>query len=264
MKPLGDTHILARIVRAQRERLHKAKMRVPEAIIRRMAQTAAAAPSFAEALANDKPVRLIAECKKASPSKGVFRADFDVDALARTYSASGASAISVVTEESFFHGSLEWIPRIRKVSALPVLRKDFVFEPYQVYETRAAGASAILLIAAMLGAGEIQTLAALARELKMDALVEVHDEAELDDALGAGAQLIGVNNRDLKTFNVDVETSVRLGAKIPDDRLFVVESGIRTRQDIDRLLAVGADAFLVGETLLVTENPGDAIRSLLQ
>jgi indole-3-glycerol phosphate synthase len=238
-------------------------MRVPEAIVRHMAQTTAPTPSFANALENNRTVRLIAEVKKASPSKGVFRADFDVATLARTYSAAGASAISVVTEEDFFQGSLEWVTRIRKLSELPILRKDFVFEPYQVYETRAAGASAILLIAAMLEAGEIAALAALARELKLDALVEVHDEAELDDALAAGAPIIGVNNRDLKTFAVDVETSARLGAKIPNDRIFVVESGIRDRADIDRLLAVGADAFLVGEQLLTHADPARAIAELI-
>ncbi|HEX4997159.1 MAG TPA: indole-3-glycerol phosphate synthase TrpC [Terriglobia bacterium] len=263
MKPLGDGHILAKIVRAQRDRLRNAKMRVPEAIVRRMAQTTGPAPSFAAALANPKKVRLIAEIKKASPSKGVFRTAFDVEALARTYSAAGASAISVVTEEDFFQGSVEWISRVRKVSDLPVLRKDFVFEPYQVYETRAVGASAILLIASMLDSDEIASLAALARELSLDALVEVHDEAELDDALAAGAPIIGVNNRDLKTFAVDVETSVRLGAKIPDDRIFVVESGIHARADIDRLLGAGADAFLVGEHLLTSDNPATAIGALL-
>jgi indole-3-glycerol phosphate synthase len=263
MKPLAEAHILTRIVRAQRERLRKAKMRVPEAIVRRMAQTAAPQPSFAEAMQNSKRVRLIAEVKKASPSKGVFRSEFDVDALARTYTAGGASAISVVTEEDFFQGSLEWIPRIKKISNLPVLRKDFVYEPYQVYETRAAGASAILLIAAMLETSEIAALAALARELKLDALVEVHDEAELDEALAADAQIIGVNNRDLKTFNVDVETSVRLGAKIPSDRIFIVESGIHQRADIDRLLAAEADAFLVGEHLLTTGDPAAALGALL-
>jgi indole-3-glycerol phosphate synthase len=228
-----------------------------------MAQTTPAPPSFADALRNDKRVRLIAEIKKASPSKGVFRPDFDVDALARAYSNAGASAISVVTEEDFFQGDLGWISRVRKISPLPVLRKDFVFDPFQVYETRASGASAILLIVSMLGPTELASLLALAREVKLDALVEVHDETELEEALKAGAAIIGVNNRDLKTFAVDLETSVRLGALIPDDRLFVVESGIHGRAEIDRLLGAGADAFLVGEHLVTAKDTSAAVSALL-
>ena len=150
MKSLANEHILAKILVARRERVAKQKMRVPEAIARRMAETTPPAPSFAEALRNDKRVRLIAEIKKASPSKGVFRPDFNVDSLAQAYSSAGASAISVVTEEDFFQGDLGWLSRVRKLSPLPVLRKDFVFDPFQVYETRGAGASAILLISSML------------------------------------------------------------------------------------------------------------------
>jgi indole-3-glycerol phosphate synthase len=149
------------------------------------------------------------------------------------------------------------------VSALPVLRKDFVFDPFQVYETRGAGASAILLIAAMLRPGELGELLKLASAIGLDSLVEVHDETELDEALEAGALIIGVNNRDLKTFEVDIETSVRLGKQIPDDRIFVVESGIRGRSEIDRLLDIGADAFLIGEHLVTSGDPAASIRGLL-
>ena len=263
MKTLESTHILARIVEAKRERLQRARMRVPEAIIKRMAQISPLPPSFSEGMTNSRKVRIIAEIKKASPSKGVFRPDFDVTALALAYTTAGASAISVVTEEDFFQGDLGWVGQIRKASPLPVLRKDFVFDESQVYETRAAGASAILLIAAMLRTQELRLLLALANEMKIDALVEVHDEAELHEALEAGATIIGVNNRDLKTFNVDIETSRRLSEQIPDDRIFVVESGIHNRADIDSLLGAKADAFLIGEHFLTSGDPGAAVRELL-
>src|SRR5262249_673954 len=155
-------------------------------------------------------VRIIAEVKKASPSKGVLKADLDPGKQALAYAQAGACAVSVVTEEDFFQGDLGWVGQISEASHLPVLRKDFVFDPYQVYETRAAGASAILFIVAMLQPEELQSLIGLARRLKLDALVEVHDETELGEALEAGASIIGVNNRDLKTFNVDIQTSLRL------------------------------------------------------
>jgi indole-3-glycerol phosphate synthase len=263
MKYLERTHILARIVEAKQKRLHVAKMRVPEPIVKRMAETAKAVPSFREALQTPQRVRVIAEVKKASPSKGVLKADLDPAQQAATYAKAGAAAISVVTEEDFFQGDLAWVEKIAAASKLPVLRKDFVFEPFQVYETRASGASAILFIVAMLQTAELKDLIALAQQLKLDALVEVHDEVELSEALEAGASLIGVNNRDLKTFNVDVQTSVRLAARIPDDRLFVVESGIRDKADIELLLNAGADAFLIGEHLLTTGDAAAAIRGLL-
>jgi len=263
MKRLESTHILTRIVEAKRQRLEKTRLRVPEAVVKHFAVKAPAQPSFADGLQNSRRVRVIAEVKKASPSKGVFRPDFSVKNLALAYSEAGASAISVVTEEDFFQGSLGWIAEIRKESALPVLRKDFVFDAYQIYETRNAQASAILLIVAMLQPEELQRFISLASETGLDAVVEVHDEGELREALDAGAAIIGVNNRNLKTFEVDVQTSHRLAKLIPDDRIFIVESGIRDRGDIDSLLESGADAFLIGETLIVSENPGATLRGLL-
>jgi indole-3-glycerol phosphate synthase len=263
VKALETTHILARIIEAKRQRLRRAKMRVPEAIIKRMAHTSPRAPSFAEALQNGQRVRVIAEVKKASPSKGVFRQDFDVSTLSDSYTSAGASAISVVTEEDFFQGDLGWVGQIRKTSPLPILRKDFIFDPFQVYETRASGASAILLIVAMLRSDELRELLSLATDIKLDVLVEVHDDSELMEALEADAKIIGVNNRDLKTFKVDVETSVRLGKQIPNDRIFVVESGIHGRAEIDSLLGAGADAFLIGEHFLTAPDPGAALRGLV-
>jgi indole-3-glycerol phosphate synthase len=228
-----------------------------------MAETAKPVPSFREALVNQQRVRIIAEVKKASPSKGVLRESLNPPDLADMYMKAGACAVSVVTEEDFFQGDLGWINQIRSAAGLPILRKDFVWESFQVYETRAAGASAILLIAAMLEPGELRDLIALSHELKLDVLAEVHDETELGEVLEAGANILGVNNRDLKTFDVTLDTSLRLAKLIPNDRLFVVESGIHTKHDIDRLLDAGADAFLIGEHFLTAPDPAAAIRGLL-
>ena len=263
MKELDRSHILTRIVEAKRKRLQVSKMRVPEPIVRRMAETARAVPSFREGLESRGPVRIIAEVKKASPSKGVLKADLDPATQARAYRDAGACAVSVVTEEDFFQGDLGWVSTIRDASNLPVLRKDFVYEPFQIYETRAAGASAILLIVAMLEPDRLKDLLTLARSLNLDALVEVHDEAELGEALEAGAAIIGVNNRDLKTFSVDIRISVGLAKIIPEDRYFIVESGIQNKADIDLLLNAGADAFLIGEHLLTSPDPAASIRGLL-
>jgi indole-3-glycerol phosphate synthase len=263
MKPLDSTHILSRVVDAKRQRLSRTRMRVPEAVVRHLASKAPEVPSLRDALQTSKPVRIIAEVKKASPSKGVFTRNFSVPYLVQAYSEAGASAISVVTEEDFFQGDLGWIAEIRSISTLPVLRKDFVFDPYQIYETRCAKASAVLLIVAMLRPEELQSFISLAKETGLDALVEVHDETELREALDAGAELIGVNNRNLKTFEVDVNTSHRLGKLIPESCIFVVESGIRNRADIEALLEAGADAFLIGETLIASQDPGETLRGLL-
>jgi len=262
LKELERAHILTRIVEAKQKRLQAAKMRVPEPIAKRMAETAKPVPSFRESLEGEGPVRIIAEVKKASPSKGVLKVNLDPAKQARAYQEAGACAISVVTEEDFFQGELGWVGTIRDASNLAVLRKDFVYEPFQVFETRAAGASAILLIVAMLRAERLKELITVARNVHLDALVEVHDETELGEALEAGATIIGVNNRDLKTFNVDVQTSVRLSRLIPDDRFFVVESGIQSKADVDLLLNAGADAFLIGEHLLISPDPAAAIRGL--
>jgi indole-3-glycerol phosphate synthase len=262
VKPLDRSHILARIVEAKQKRLQVARMRVPEPIVKRMAETAKPVPSFRAALEDTRHERIIAEIKKASPSKGVLKADLNPARQAAAYREAGACAISVVTEEDFFQGDLKWVGEARDASNLPVLRKDFVYQSYQVYETRAAGASAILLIAAMLQPAELKNLIATAHDFKLDVLTEVHDETELNEALEAGAAIIGVNNRDLKTFNVDIQTSMQLAKLIPDDRLFVVESGIHSKADIDLLLSAGADAFLIGEHLLTSADPGAAIRGL--
>lgn len=262
MKPLESNHILARIVEAKRNRLAKQKRLVPELVVRQLGRKPRARASFKAALEAPVPVRVIAEIKKASPSKGILSEALDVPGLARSYTESGAVAISVVTEQDFFHGDLGWIQVIREQTDLPILRKDFVFDEYQIHETYATGASAILLIVAMLTPDELQRFIEISRTVGLDALVEVHDEEELGEALAAGASIIGVNNRDLKTFDVTLETSVRLAAQIPDDVLFVAESGIRSRADIDRLRLCGADAFLIGEHLVSADNPAGALGAL--
>jgi indole-3-glycerol phosphate synthase len=263
MKRLEPNHVLSKILDAKRKRVADARMRVPEAIVKKMASMAAPRPSFRKALEIPERTRIIAEIKKASPSAGVLIDDLDVASLARAYAQAGASAVSVVTEEDLFQGNLGWVREAADASALPVLRKDFVFDPYQVFETRAAGASAVLLIVAMLDPEELKSLIEKADQVGLDVLVEVHDERELEEALGAGAEVVGVNNRDLRTFEVQLETSVLIGAKVPDDVLFVAESGIHSREDIDMLSEAGADAFLIGERLVRSPDPAEALREML-
>ena len=263
MKKLSETHVLARILAAKRKRVEDSQLRVPEVIVRKMASTAGPVPSFRKALEADTGTHIIAEIKKASPSAGVLIDDLDVAVLAGTYARAGASAISVVTEEDFFQGSIAWVGIAARSSGLPVLRKDFVFDSYQLAETRAAGASAILLIVAMLEPNELRELLEACTEFGIDALVEVHDETELEEAIGAGASIVGVNNRDLKTFDVNIETGMRLGKQIPERVLFVAESGIQKKSDVVRLGDAGADAFLVGERLIRSEDPAAALKELL-
>jgi indole-3-glycerol phosphate synthase len=208
-------------------------------------------------------IAIIAELKKASPSRGLIRTDFNPEKLAVELEAAGASALSVLTDEEFFQGSLENLRRASASTQLPCLRKDFIVDGFQLLEARANSADAILLIVAALAPKELVALARRAAELGLDVLCEVHDETELKTALDAGCDLIGVNNRDLKTFKVDLETALRLAELIPKDVFSVAESGIHTGADISRLRAAGFKAFLIGESLMKAENPGDALRKLL-
>ncbi len=218
---------------------------------------------FIRALTDCAGVAIIAEAKKASPSKGVIRPDFDPVAIACSYQAGGAQALSVLTDVDFFQGSLAYIPAVRAAVALPVLRKDFIIDPLQIREARAYGADAILLIAAILETSQIEEYRALASELGMDALVEVHDEAEVEKAVAAGSRLIGVNNRDLRDFSMDLNTTFRLQKMIPKDIPLVSESGIRDHQDMLRLAEHGIRAALVGETLMRAADPAEALRTLV-
>ncbi len=255
--------ILDDIVAAKREEVAVQKKTLSRAQLQDLALFHAPVPGFLSALQSCSGRAIIAEVKKASPSKGVIREDFDPLALAKIYAASGAAAISVLTEKKFFQGSLESLQKIRQHVTLPLLRKDFVFDDYQVYEARAFGASAILLIVAILENAQIQELSGLAKTLDLDCLVEVHDEQELARALACGVQLLGINNRDLWTFRTTIETSERLVRGLPPDVCVVSESGLSTTDQLDRLEAQGVRAFLIGETFMAAPDPGVPLRSLL-
>jgi indole-3-glycerol phosphate synthase len=207
---------------------------------------------------------VIAEHKRRSPSRGVIREDLEPADVARSYEEAGAAALSVLTDEPFFGGRIEHLIAAREATHLPVLRKDFVVDPWQVWEARAASADAVLLIVAALRDGELEHLINLAGEAGMDALVEVHDRGELDRARGAGARIVGVNSRNLKTMEVSLETALSLVADIPGGLVTVAESGIRTGGDIRRLRQAGFHAFLIGERLMSAPDPGAALRSLLE
>jgi len=256
--------VLDQIVERTRERLRdeaKPDRRAAE----EMSQTRPA-HAFRNALAREG-VNVIAEIKAASPSAGAILPDPHVqsmiESIARDYARGGAAAVSVVTEPEFFRGSREWLARARAASGLPVVMKDFVVEPSQIVRGIAAGADAILLLASILDAPRLRDYIALLEAYGCDALVEVHDEDELARAVSAGARIIGVNNRDLKSFHVDLATSERLGAKMPADAIRVAESGIRVRADVDRLRAAGFHAFLVGESLLRQEDRAAAVKALV-
>jgi indole-3-glycerol phosphate synthase len=259
--------ILDEILAHKREEVARAKRALPAAGLAALA-AAACEPlrGFRAALASGPRPRVIAELKRRSPSQGLIRADFDPAACAKSYAEGGAAALSVLTDEHFFGGHLDHLACVRASVALPLLRKDFVVDAYQIDEARVRGADAVLLIvAAFPGAGRVEALRALrerARALGLDALVEVHDERELEAALACGADLVGVNNRDLRTFEVDLATTERLAAALPAGVLLVAESGIHEPKDIERLETAGADAFLVGEALMREADPGRALRLL--
>jgi indole-3-glycerol phosphate synthase len=222
------------------------------------------AQPFGPSLKRPGEITLIAEIKKASPSKGLIREDFDVKNIARTYTRSGATAISVLTDEKFFDGHAMNLAKARQVSHLPLLRKDFIIDPYQIYEARSLGADAVLLIAAVLTDQEMNQFIEIANNLGMDALVEVHTEEELERVLDTPARVIGINNRNLQTFKTDIETTLRLREKIKDPGIVVVsESGINHRGDVEKLLANEIHAMLVGEALMRDEDINGKIRQLL-
>jgi indole-3-glycerol phosphate synthase len=261
-----SSDFLSKIIEEKRVRLAESKAALSLEEVRREAFYARSnSPKHAlrEAIEDVNSINVIAEFKRASPSKGAIRAGAEAGLTAREYERGGAAAVSVLTEEDYFRGSLRDLAEVKAAVRLPVLRKDFIFDEYQVFESAEAGADALLLIVAAL---DDLTLASLLRltedELGMDALVEVHTSAELSRALGAGARIVGVNNRDLRTFEVSLETSVELAARAPVDALLVSESGISGPEEIARLRACGFRAFLIGETLMRAERPKDALRAL--
>ena len=256
--------ILDKIVAVKREDLARTKAETPRAEVEARALAQIPAKSLTRVLQGDG-VSLIAEVKKASPSRGLLVPDFDPVALARTYADNGAAAISVLTETPHFQGRLEFLAAIKDdlgTACPPLLRKDFIFDEYQVLEARAWGADAVLLIASILNEGEMKALLAVARGLGMDALVETHAETEVEMSLSAGASLIGINNRDLATFEVDLETTHRLRPLVPEDVPVVAESGIFTADDVAMVAGWGVDAVLVGEGLVKSGDVGAKVREL--
>ncbi len=257
--------ILERILATKREEIAAGKAQVPPAEMERRARATGATRSFEGAMrakiAAGTPA-VIAEVKRASPSKGLLRADFDPAAIARSYEAGGASCLSVLTDEKYFQGSAEFLRQARAACALPVLRKDFIIDPYQVLEARAMGADCILLIVAALDTATMIALEALARDLGMAVLVEVHDGAELDEALKLRTPLVGINNRNLRTFETTLGTTLGLLPRIPGDRLLVTESGILSSADVARMRAEGVHAFLVGEAFMRAADPGEALKEM--
>ena len=239
------------------------KKRIPIEVLEENIKDGQRARPFEAALKSDTNITIIAEIKKASPSLGVIRTDFNPVEVARLYESGGAAAISVLTDEKFFQGKLSYLTDVKKSVSLPILRKDFIIDPYQIYEARSAGADAILLIAALLSKEEIQRFLELARGLGMDCLVEVHSELELKKVLQTSANIIGINNRDLATFKIDLETTLLLKPMIPSGKIVVSESGIKSREDIVKLIKKGVDAVLVGETLMKSANISTKLHELL-
>ncbi len=257
--------ILEQILEHKRGEVSLAKKQVPLDDLKAMASRSAEPRGFARALRtlSENGTAIIAEVKKGSPSKGIIRADFDPVAIARDYEKAGAACLSVLTDSRFFYGELAYLGQIAETVSLPLLRKEFIVDPYQIYEARAHRADAILLIAAALELAELQEFSAVAAGLGMDVLLEVHDEAELEVALQVPVELIGINNRNLNTFHTDLGTTERLIPGIPADRLVVAESGLNTRGDIVRLQGAGARAFLIGESLMREGNIQNKLQSLL-
>jgi indole-3-glycerol phosphate synthase len=254
--------VLDRILEARRAEVEHRKKVLPETALKYGVKAAPPARDFAAALSRDA-INVLAELKPASPSRGIIRDPFDALALGKSLEAAGAAALSVLTEGEFFRGSLKNLRDARKEIAVPVLRKDFIFDPWQVWESRANDADSFLLIVAALSDDQLRDLIALGRELRMEPLVEVHTHEELDRALAAGARIVGVNNRDLKTLTVRVETSYELIEQIPEACIAVAESGLRSHDDLKKLRAAGFDGFLIGEHLMLSPDPGAALRALL-
>jgi indole-3-glycerol phosphate synthase len=255
--------VLKEIVAKKKERLLSAKQALPEEELKQKVLALPEARPFREAIVKPRTISLIAELKKASPSKGLLREDFNPAAIAKIYFDAGTQAISVLTEEDYFQGSLACLNETRNVTAVPLLRKDFILEPYQIYESRYFGADAVLLIADLLTREQLSELMGLADSLGLDYLVEVHTEKELKKVLNLKVPVIGINNRDLHTLEVDLKTTERLFILIPKDKTVVVESGIKTAQDVLFLKILGVSAVLIGEAIISAPDAGKKIQELM-
>ncbi len=261
----GPPDLLAAIVACARRVVEVRRGFEPlDALARRAEASVPRGAAFLGGLSARHGINVIAECKRRSPSRGVLRSEYDPAAIAAGYEAAGAAAISVLTEPAFFDGALEHLRAVRARVQVPLLRKDFIVDEYQLFEARAAGADAVLLIVAALDRRELRALAGRARDLGLAVLVEAHDRDEVAIAVDAGAAAIGVNNRDLRTLAVDTGASLRMVDAIPDDVVAVAESGLRSAEDLRRLQAAGYDAFLIGERLMAAERPGEALHYLLE
>jgi indole-3-glycerol phosphate synthase len=257
--------LLAAIVAAARRVVEVRSQREPPAALAKRAE-AAVRPGgrFLAAVGRSERINVIAECKRRSPSRGVLRADYDPVAIARAYERAGAAAISVLTEPTFFDGAIDHLVAVRTAVDVPLLRKDFIVSEYQLLEAAAAGADAVLLIAAALERKELRSLLARATSLGLDALVEAHDAREIAAAVDAGASIVGVNNRNLRTLDVDVDLSERLVSAIPPEVVAIAESGLKSAEDVVRLRALGYRAFLVGERFMTERDPGETLGNLLE
>ena len=263
---MSDTpDILKKILARKHEEIAERSEKLALEDLKKYAEQASPVRGFIKAieskLAENKPA-VIAEIKKASPSKGVLREDFNPSKIAKTYEANGATCLSILTDADFFQGSENFLKQARSVCELPVIRKDFIIDPYQVYEARMINADCILLIVAALDDDRLKELLALAHELEMDVLMEVHDEAEMKRALATDAKLIGINNRSLHTFETNLQTSLSLMEMVPDDRILVTESGIHTKDDVKLMRDNDLHAFLVGEAFMRADDPGEKLAEL--
>jgi len=258
--------MLQEILSHKQKEVQRARQRLPMKVLEERLEDLSPPHSLLQAIGNEKGPkhRIIAEIKRASPSKGVLRADLDPGPLSERYRRAGAVALSVLTDERFFHGSLDHLREVRRRVDLPLLRKDFILDPYQIYEGRLYGADAVLLIVRALHPDQLKPLLKVVLSLGMEALVEIHGEEELTVALEAGARIIGINNRDLATFQVDLSTTERLMPRIPKDVFVVSASGIQTREQVDLLESKGVKAFLVGEALVTAPDPEEKLRELVK